>query len=111
MAAVISIILSLLPLLQKAIGNKWVDLGVVITNAVDALWLAFKAGSFTNAILVSLQQLQAVLQAIINDTGADPDKLALAVEVAGIVAAAITGLQAAEAGADPADLPIPMPID
>ena len=36
---------------------------------------------------------------------------ALAVEVAGIVAAAITGLQAAEAGADPADLPIPPPVE
>ena len=111
MAAVISIILSLLPLLQKAIGNKWVDLGAVITQAVDALWLAFKAGSFTNTILVSLQQLQAVLQAIINDTGAAPEKLALALEVAGIVAAAIQGLQAAEAGADPGLLPIPPEVE
>ena len=111
MAAVISIILSLLPLLQKAIGNKWVDLGVVITNAVDALWLAFKAGNLTNDVLVGLQQLQSVLQAIINDTSANPDKLALAEEVAGIFAAAITGLVEAEAGADPSLLPIPPPVE
>jgi len=111
MAAVLSIIASLLPFLTKVIGAKWTDLITTITNAIDALWTAFKAGNVTNEVLVSLQQLEAVLTAIENDTGVDPNKLALAVEIAGIVTAAITGLQAAEAGADPANLPIPPAIN
>lgn len=110
MAAVLSIIAQLLPFLSKVIGANWMDLAVTITAAVDALWTAFKSGSVTNEVLVSLQQLEAVLTAIKNDTGADPDKLALAVEIAGIVTAGIAGLQAAEAGADPADLPVPPPV-
>jgi hypothetical protein len=107
MSAVIGIILQLLPFLSKAIGSKYVDLGAAIAGAVDALWTAFKAGNTTDAVLVSLQQLETVLTAVKNDTGADSAKLALAVGIAGIVTAAITGLQAAEAGADPALLPVP----
>ena len=107
MIAILTIIAQLLPFLSKVIGSNWSNLAVTITNAIEALWTAFKAGSLTNDVLVSLQELESVLTSIKNDTGADPDQLALAVELAGIVTAAITGLQAAEAGADPADLPIP----
>ena len=111
MLLALTIIGQILPFLSQAIGNKWVDLGEVIEKAIETLWTAYKAGNVTNEVLVSLQQLEAVLTAIENDTGVDPNKLALAVEIAGIVTAAITGLQAAEAGADPANLPIPPAIN
>ena len=107
MLLALTIIGQILPFLSQAIGNKWVDLGEVIEKAIETLWTAYKAGNVTNEVLVSVQQLQAILQAVQNDTNADPAKLAMAEELAGIVAASITGLQAAEAGADPADLPIP----
>ena len=107
MVAVLTIISSLLPFLSKVIGANYVDLGQALVTTIDGLWTAFKSGSTTNEVLVSLQGLQTILTAIKNDTGADPDKLALAVGIAGIVTAAITGLQAAEAGADPALLPVP----
>lgn len=107
MVAVLGIISSLLPFLTKAIGANYVDLAQNITGAVDALWMAFKTGNVTNEVLVSLQQLATVLTAVKNDTGADPAKLELAAGIAGIVTAAIAGLQAAEAGADPSLLPVP----
>ena len=107
MAAVLTIIAQLLPFLSKAIGLNWVDLGIAITAAVDTLWTAFKAGNVTNDVLVSLQQLATVLEAVKSATGTDPDKLELALGIAGIVTAAIAGFQAAEAGADPALLPVP----
>ena len=107
MLLALSIIAQILPFLSQAVGNKWVDLGEVITQAVDQLWVTFKAGNITNTVLVSVQQLLAVLQAVQNDTTASSEKLAMAEELAGIVAAGLAGLQAAEAGADPANLPVP----
>jgi len=108
---ILTTITQLLPFLTKVIGLNWTDLITAITNAIDALWAAFKSGNVTTSVLVSMQQLQAVLTAIQNDTGASSEQLALAAEIAGIVTAGIAGLQAAEAGADPANLPIPPAVE
>ena len=110
MAAILSIITQLLPFLSKLIGTPYVNLIASITGAVDALWTAYKAGNVTNDVMVTLQELVTVLQSVEANTGADQGTIDMALELAGIVTAAITGLNQAEAGVDPAELPVPPPV-
>lgn len=89
-----------------------------LTSLIDAsvaaglaLFNAFKSGgTIAGEAQQALIALQAEYTAIQKDTSADPNVVGCIAEASNLVSYAIDGFVKAEAGADPADLPVPPPV-
>ena len=112
-----SILLALLPsligLVSKFFGSQWGNLASTTLTAVESIIAELKNGgtSLTSTIVSILSQVVAEAQAVQAAGGLSSEQDAVLTETIALVTAALQGVAEAEAGKDPATLPVPPPVE
>lgn len=112
-----NILLALLPtligILSKFVGPQWGNLASISLSAVEAIIAELKngGGSLTATITGILEQLVNEAQAVQKVGGLSSEQEAVLMESIALVIAGLQGVSQAEAGADPAQLPVPPPVE